>query len=183
MDSQKISTGSSAAASSSFGSQCPTTVADHTKTPWRAGHFSSVVGLPIMAQPDPTQNSMIVATCRGADAEANAAHIVQCVNEMDGLDPRYARWAAEHHETVLQTAERQAEEIDALQAQNGSLTLSLESAQMIVAEVRARNTDMLAALRRAALALAFAAESSPAMEDDYNAVSEAIAKATGAQQP
>lgn len=38
--------------------------------------------------------------------------------------------------------------------------------------------DMLAALRRAVLALAFAAESSPAMRDDYNAVSEAIAKAT-----
>jgi hypothetical protein len=40
---------------------------------------------------------------------------------------------------------------------------------------------MLNALRRAALALAFAAESSPAMQDDYNAVSEAIAKATGAK--
>ncbi len=39
---------------------------------------------------------------------------------------------------------------------------------------------MLAALRRAALALAFAAETSPAMQDDYNAVSAAIALATGA---
>lgn len=39
--------------------------------------------------------------------------------------------------------------------------------------------DMLAALRRAALALAFAAESSKAMQDDYEAVSAAIAKATG----
>jgi hypothetical protein len=39
--------------------------------------------------------------------------------------------------------------------------------------------DMLKALRRAVLALAFAAENSPAMRDDYNAVSEAIAKATG----
>jgi hypothetical protein len=38
---------------------------------------------------------------------------------------------------------------------------------------------MLNALRRAALALAFAAESSPAMQDDYNAVSAAIAEATG----
>ena len=42
--------------------------------------------------------------------------------------------------------------------------------------------DMLVALRRAVLALAFAAESSPAMRDDYNAVSDAIAKATGAGQ-
>lgn len=42
--------------------------------------------------------------------------------------------------------------------------------------------DMLAALRRAVLALAFAAESSPAMEDDYKAVSAAISKATGRSQ-
>ena len=40
--------------------------------------------------------------------------------------------------------------------------------------------DMLYALRRAVLALAFAAESSKAMQDDYEAVSLAIAKATGA---
>lgn len=39
--------------------------------------------------------------------------------------------------------------------------------------------DMLKALRRAVLALAFAAESSEAMRDDYNAVSAAITKATG----
>jgi hypothetical protein len=39
--------------------------------------------------------------------------------------------------------------------------------------------DMLKALRRAVLALAFAAESSDAMRDDYEAVSAAIAKATG----
>ena len=40
--------------------------------------------------------------------------------------------------------------------------------------------DMLSALRRAVLALAFAAESSPAMRDDYNAVSAAIDNAIGA---
>ena len=39
---------------------------------------------------------------------------------------------------------------------------------------------MLTALRRASLALAFAAESSSAMRDDYEAVSAAIAAATGA---
>lgn len=39
--------------------------------------------------------------------------------------------------------------------------------------------NMLTALRRAALALAFAAGSSPAMADDYKAVSDAIARATG----
>ena len=39
--------------------------------------------------------------------------------------------------------------------------------------------ELLQALRRAVLALAFAAESSPAMQDDYEAVSAVIAKATG----
>lgn len=39
---------------------------------------------------------------------------------------------------------------------------------------------MLAALRRAAMALAFAAETSAAMHDDYEVVSQAIAEATGA---
>lgn len=38
--------------------------------------------------------------------------------------------------------------------------------------------EMLDALRRAVLALAFASESSAAMRDDYEAVSRAIAKAT-----
>lgn len=38
--------------------------------------------------------------------------------------------------------------------------------------------DMLLALRRAVLALAFVAERFPAMRDDYEAVSAAIAKAT-----
>ena len=39
--------------------------------------------------------------------------------------------------------------------------------------------EMLNALRRAALALAFGAENFPAMSDDYKAVSAAIEKATG----
>lgn len=55
----------------------------------------------------------------------------------------------------------------------------LPAAQELVANARliAAAPDMLVALRRAALALAFAAESSPAMRDDYEAVSAAIAKA------
>lgn len=52
--------------------------------------------------------------------------------------------------------------------------------QIANARLIASAPEMLNALRRAALALAFAAESSPAMRDDYNAVSDAIAKATGA---
>ena len=52
----------------------------------------------------------------------------------------------------------------------------VESDAALIAEA----PGMLFALRRAALALAFAAESSPAMQDDYEAVSAAIAKATGA---
>jgi hypothetical protein len=54
-----------------------------------------------------------------------------------------------------------------------------EDAQFIATACNSHD-DMLAALRRAVLALAFAAESSPTMRDDYNAVSAAISKATGA---
>jgi hypothetical protein len=49
-----------------------------------------------------------------------------------------------------------------------------ENARLIAAA-----PDLLSALRRAVIALAFAAETSPAMHDDYKAVSAAIAKATG----
>lgn len=41
--------------------------------------------------------------------------------------------------------------------------------------------EMLTAMRRAVLALAFAAESSAAMKDDYNALSAAIAKAVASK--
>jgi hypothetical protein len=47
------------------------------------------------------------------------------------------------------------------------------------ARLMAAAPEMLDALRRAAMALAFAAESSREMLDDYNAVSAAIAKVTG----
>jgi hypothetical protein len=51
------------------------------------------------------------------------------------------------------------------------------------AHLMAAAPDMLKALRRAVLALAFAAETSPAMRDDYEAVSAAIAKATEVMPP
>jgi hypothetical protein len=67
----------------------------HTPTPWRAGSYSSIVGVPIMAQPDPKQNTIIVAGTRSAAAttpdgfraevEANAAFIVRAVNAHDDL--------------------------------------------------------------------------------------------------
>lgn len=46
----------------------------HTPGPWEAGHYSSVVGLPVVAQPDPTQNTIIICGVRGnrEEAEANA---------------------------------------------------------------------------------------------------------------
>jgi hypothetical protein len=53
------------------------------------------------------------------------------------------------------------------------LCASEADAKLIVAA-----PEMLDALRRAVLALAFASESSAAMRDDYEAVSRAIAKAT-----
>lgn len=42
--------------------------------------------------------------------------------------------------------------------------------------------NLLKACRRATLALAFAAESSAAMHDDYEAISAAIAEATGSNE-
>ena len=74
--------------------------------------------------------------------------------------------SAEHwHKLYLQACQNSKDDI----ARLGQVILSLET----------ENNDLLDALRRASLALAFAAESSPAMQDDYNAVSAAIAKATG----
>lgn len=53
-----------------------------TPRPWRAGFYSSVVGLPVMAQPDPAENSVVVLTMVGdrEECEANAALIVAAVN-------------------------------------------------------------------------------------------------------
>lgn len=64
---------------------------------------------------------------------------------------------------------------DELHARPVAVVNTLEDAHLVSAA-----PAMLQALRRAVLALAFAAETSPAMRDDYNAVSDAIAKATGA---
>lgn len=50
------------------------------------------------------------------------------------------------------------------------------------ARLLAAAPEMLDALRRAVLALAFASETSATMRDDYNVVSAAIAKATGSAQ-
>jgi len=75
--------------------------------------------------------------------------------------------------------------------QPGAITAALcrvQARQSWIAEAEANARliaaapDMLQALRRAALALAFAAESSPAMMDDYKAVSAAIERATGEAQ-
>lgn len=46
----------------------------HTPGPWEAGHYSSVVGLPVMAQPDKTKNTIVICGVRGDrhEAEANA---------------------------------------------------------------------------------------------------------------
>lgn len=61
--------------------------AGHTPTPWEAGYYSSIVGLPIMAQPDKTKNSVVVVGVRGerAIAEANAAFIVHACNNYEAV--------------------------------------------------------------------------------------------------
>jgi len=51
-----------------------------------------------------------------------------------------------------------------------------DALQRDLSAAQARIKELEEALRRAVLALAFAAESSPAMQDDYNAVSAALKK-------
>jgi hypothetical protein len=88
-----------------------------------------------------------------ARAEADANRIADCVYACEGIeDPK----------NVVPQLLRANERV-----------LELEP-------LRIQRDELLTALRRAALALAFAAETSPAMQDDYNAVSAAIAKATEA---
>jgi len=72
------------------------------------------------------------------------------------------------------------QEIGLYSDSENALELDIAGESMANARLWAAAPDMLSALRRAVLALAFAAESSPAMHDDYNAVSAAIDKATGA---
>ena len=63
----------------------------------------------------------------------------------------------------------------------GIVPVDMQTTSELVREVRRlnqANKELVAALRRAALALAFASESSPAMRDDYIAVCAAIEKAT-----
>jgi hypothetical protein len=56
-----------------------------TRRPWRLGEYSSVVGLPITAQPDPTQNTVNICSFRGerAEAEANAALVMRALEAFD----------------------------------------------------------------------------------------------------
>lgn len=57
--------------------------ATHTPGPWTANRYSSVVGLPVSAQPDPKQNTIIICGVRGdrETAEANA-HLIAASPDM-----------------------------------------------------------------------------------------------------
>ena len=64
---------------------------------------------------------------------------------------------------------------------NGIVPVDMETTSELVREVQRlnqSNKELVAALRRAAIALAFASETSDAMRDDYDAVTAAIEKAT-----
>ncbi len=63
----------------------------------------------------------------------------------------------------------------------GIVPVDVETTSELVREVQRlnqSNKELLAALRRASLALSYAADSSDAMRDDYRAVCAAIEKAT-----
>lgn len=70
-------------------------VGRHTPGPWRATKFSSVVGCPITAQPDKSQNTVVIAGVHGAfgddyraEVEANALliaaapELLRCLRNM-----------------------------------------------------------------------------------------------------
>lgn len=80
-----------------------------------------------------------------------------------------------------------AKAVEAICKEKNAAPATVRAEHALAVEVQglhATNADMLAALRRAVLALAFAAETSPAMmRDDYNAVSNAIARATAVPAP
>ena len=65
----------------------------YTPGPWKAAPFSSVVGCPITAQPDPKQNTIVVAGTRGAfgedyrgEIEANARLIASAPELLAALE-------------------------------------------------------------------------------------------------
>lgn len=84
--------------------------ANPTPGPWKAAPFSSVVGCPITAQPDPTKNAIVVAGTRSAAAEdaegfraeveANARLIAAAPALLEALDALIA--AADAYHSVTQ---------------------------------------------------------------------------------
>jgi hypothetical protein len=59
------------------------------------------------------------------DIDATAERAQACISAMEGLDPRYARWTAEHYENVLQTSERLLEENAQLREKRDRLRAAL----------------------------------------------------------
>ena len=61
--------------------------AQHTPPPWRSHPYSSVVGCPITAQPDPTKDTINITATIGEQeqAEPNAAFIVHACNAHEEL--------------------------------------------------------------------------------------------------
>lgn len=64
----------------------------HTPGPWTACAYSGVVGIPVIAQPDPKENSVVICGVRGdkGTAEANA-RLIATAPAMLGLLDR-AEW-------------------------------------------------------------------------------------------
>ncbi len=87
----------------------------HTPGPWKASPFSSVVGCPVMAQPDPKENSVLVAsTYNEADARlvasapelltelaASTEALRACWNALTGVSAFMPGAAGALHERLL----------------------------------------------------------------------------------
>lgn len=75
-----------------------------TQRPWKMGAYSSIVGLPITAQPDPTQNTINVCVFRGerAEAEANASLVMRALSAFDAPDQQLARITREMYASLTE---------------------------------------------------------------------------------
>lgn len=132
-------------------------------------------------------------TCRGANeglrrnlerVKAENAAQAKRIAELEEDLQFVERWA-NHHGTKPNVTEQEALSCIQHYPSIAAITKSykdgvIPSTRNPYAEIeslRKQVEEMLTAMRRAVLALAFAAESSAAMKDDYNALSAAIAKA------
>lgn len=121
-------------------------------------------------QKENAEQAKIIAELKNDEDMANA---------IIGKNARAYLDAFEKNATLKETNAAQAKRIEDLIAKS---ELKAHKMRIEIEALRKQVEEMLTAMRRAVLALAFTAESSNAMKDDYQALSNAIEKAVSAQK-